>query len=410
MRAGDAEPKRGPGALLLDPVFGPFLGGKVISSCGLWMQNIAAAVLMFDLTGSSLMVGTVSVLQFTGIMTLSLWAGALTDRLDRRKLLLSGRIISGTAVLALALLLVIRGVDGFGGPPLLLVTVGVMGLGLALSAPAMQALVPGLVPARDLEQALALNSAAPSVARTVGPAMGAGLLLLGGPALAFAAAGVTHVLFAAALLAIKTPRHRQSEQRPSVLGGLRYLLSDRKAALLIIGIAMISWGMDPVVTLTPSLARQLGGSGEMVGVFASAFGAGAVVMTVLFRQLRQFLDLRRVGMLGFGLTGAGLVVVAFAPVVAVAAAGFFVSGIGFMMGTVSTNTRIQRRVPDELRGRVMALWGVAFLGSRPLAALANGWVADAVSLRWALLAAAAITLGSTSFASVSYSRADRRKG
>jgi MFS family permease len=393
---------RSASALLRDRNFGPFFCGRVLSSCGIWAGNVAAAVLMFELTRSAFMVGTVSMAQFLGPLVLAVWAGALTDRVDRRKLLMAGRAISGGAVGTLGLLLAVRGVDGFGGPPVLLAAVLVLGVGFALSSPAGHALVPALVPEEELEQALALNSAGPSIARTVGPALGASLLVLGGPALAFAVAAASQVIFVAVLLYIRARPSPRPKDRPRLLGGLRYLVADRNAGLLVLGVAALGVGADPVVTLTPPLADRLGGGSELVGVLASSFGVGAVALTILLHPLRRRVSLRMTGVSGFWVLAAGLIIGAFSVNAVVAAAGLLVAGAGFMMATVALNTRIQRRVPDELRGRVMALWSVAFLGSRPIAALLNGSVADLVSIRAAFLTAALITLVASLLARVRY--------
>jgi MFS family permease len=136
-----AARRRGVASLLRDRAFGPFFVGNVLSSCGIWIQNIAAAVLMFELTRSAFMVGAVSMLQFAGPLLLSLWAGALNDRLDRRKLLTAGRVVSGVAVGSLALAVALRGTGGFGGPAVLLAAVVVIGLGLARSQPAVRPVV-----------------------------------------------------------------------------------------------------------------------------------------------------------------------------------------------------------------------------------------------------------------------------
>lgn len=393
---------RGVLALLADRTYGPFFAGKVLSSCGIWVQNISAAVLMFDLTGSAVMVGAVSGLQFAGPLLFALWAGALTDRLDRRMLLVAGRMISTAAVGMLAALLWLGGAEGFGGPPVLLGAVFVMGAGLAVSAPAMQAIVPALVPDEDLERALALSSGAPSVARTVGPALGAMLLVVSGPGLGFAVAASMHFMFILALLAIRDRGHQRPSTRPPVLGGLRYLLDDRKAGMLMLGVAMLSFGADPVMTLTPPLAEQLGGDSGTVGLFAATFGLGAVLLMIAFGQVRRVLTLRWSGISGFGVLSLGLLITAMSSTVALAAIGFLVAGTGLMLGTVSLNTRIQRRVPDELRGRVMALWSVAFLGSRPVAAMVNGFLADLVSLQVAFLVSAGVVGTASLLARVSY--------
>ena len=401
-RDDQQDAPRGPGALLRDPTFAAFLGGKLVSTCGMWAQNIAAAVLMFDLTRSNAMVGAVSAAQFVPMLLFSLWAGAVSDRVDRRKLLIAGRLLSALAIALLAVALLVRGQQGFGGPPVLLVAVFVAGTGWSLSQPAMQALIPALVRKQDLEQALALNAVVPSLGRTVGPALGAGLLLLGGPSLAFAVAGPSHLVFALALLAVHPRPQARPRSRADVLGGLRYLRADPKAAMLVLGGATLSIGADPVVTLTPALADELGGGGETVGLFATAFGVGAVTATLALRPLRRLVTLRVLGIQGFWVLAVGLLGTALSPALVPAMAGFVVAGAGFMFATVTLSTRVQRRIPDELRGRVMALWGLAFLGSRPLAALLDGLVADALGVRAALLVAAAVTLVSSVFARVSY--------
>jgi MFS family permease len=401
-RADERDAPRGPAALLRDPTFGSFLAGKLLSTCGMWLQNLAAAVLMFQLTGSNVLVGAVSVAQFAPTLLFSLWAGAVSDRVNRRKLLIVGRLLSGGSVLVLASVLLLGEPDGPVAIGVLLVAVFVAGTGWAVSQPAMQAIVPALVPPRDLEPALALNAVAPSLGRTVGPALSAGLLLLGGPALAFAVAGPTHLVFVLVLVAIRPRPQARPRTRPALLGGLRYLWDDRRAAMLVLGGAALAVGADPVMTLTPALAAHMGQGEEAVGVFATAFGVGAVVAVLAMTPLRRVLALRTVGVLSFWVLAAGLVVVALSSAVQPAAAGFAVAGIGFTLGSVVLTTRVQRRVPDELRGRVMALWGLAFLGSRPLAALLDGLLADTVGLRAAVLVAAVITLFSSLLARVSY--------
>ena len=398
----EARPTRGPVALLRDPTFGPYFVGKLLSTCGVWVQNLAAAVLMFELTRSAFMVGLVSVAQFVPTLFLALWAGALVDRFDRRLVLLGGRVVSGGLIGVLAGLLLARGTDGFGGEPVLLASILLAGVGWAVSNPAGQALIPALVPPADLEGALAVNAVAPSLARTLGPALGAGLLLLGGPSMAFVAAAAAHLTFAAILLVIRPRPFERPRTRPSVWGGVAYLREDPRAAALILGVATLAVGADPAITLTPSLADELGGGGEVVGLFASAFGVGAVLFTVGFRGLRRFLSLRGTGITGFYALSGGLLILAASSTVTGGVVGFLVAGFGFMMATVALNTRIQRRVPEELRGRVMALWGLAFLGSRPFAAMLNGALADGISIRVAVLATALLTLVSSTLARVRY--------
>ena len=397
-----AEPGRGMLALLVDRNFGPFMAGRLLSSSGMWMQNLAAAVLMFHLTESAVMVGAVSALQFLPLLVFSLWAGALTDRMNRRRLLLSGRILSGVTLAGLGSLILLRGTDGFGGPPVLLAAVFVMGLGFSVSGPAMHALVPALVPPAELERALALNSMAPGVGRTAGPALAGLVLVAGGPGIAFLLAAAFHLMYVAVLLAIKDRGHEREAGTPALLGGLRYLWDDRTAGALMLGVGLLSFGADPAVTLTPSVAAELGRGDDVVGYLASGFGLGALIAIPAFGAMRKRMTLRLTGMTGFLGLGAGTAVVALSPNVSGAITGFFIAGMGLILGQISLTTRIQRRVPDRLRGRVMAMWTLAWLGTRPIAAMVNGLLADLVSLRVALLVAASVSAGASMISRIRY--------
>lgn len=388
--------------LLLDRNFGPFVAGKVLASSGTWIQQIAAAVLMFQLTRSAFLVGVATGLTFAGPLVLALWTGSLTDRYDRRMLLMVGRVISGAPVGLLAIAIIWRGMDGFGGVPVVLATAAAMGVGQALSVPAMQALTPALVPDEDLEQALAFSAIAPSIARAIGPAAGAALLYFSGPGGAFAAAALAHLTFVAVLSMITARPQVREATRPRLLGGLRYLWQTRAALLILGGVALLGFAADPVITLTPPLADRLGGGSQLVGVFAAVFGAGAVVIVLAFRSLRRVLSLRWVGVAGFVTASIGLAVTGLIHSPVAASIGFLLNGAGFMLATVALTSRIQRRVPDQLRGRVMALWGVAFLGSRPLAAPINGALADTFSVAVALLFVAVLVLAAAPLALARY--------
>lgn len=387
-------------SLLRDRDYGPFYAGKVLSNSGVWMQNLAAAVLMYELTSSAFMVGMVSAFQFTPAFVLALPSGAMSDRFDRRRLLMVGRIISGVAITTLGVL-VLAGGAATTRPAVLLAAMLVAGIGWTLSQPAMMALVPNLVPEEDLEAALALSSSVPSIGRTAGPVIGAGLLVAGGPGLALLVAGGFHLVFAAMLTRVDVRDRVRGNGRAGLLGGLRYLITDdRCAGVLMLGVIMLGFGSDPAITLAPSLADDLGGGDGLVGVLVAMFGVGAVVLSVSFRRLRRHASLRAASMLGFVLLAAGLVIVASTSEIAVVQLGFLVQGAGFMLVMVALNTRLQQRVPELLRGRVMAVWGMAFLGLRPVAALVDGALADLVGVRSAMLLVAGVTLLGIVFARV----------
>lgn len=379
-------------ALLRDHTFGPYFFGNLVSNCGTWLQNIAAAVVVYRLTGSTVLVGAVSILQFSASLILSPWAGALSDRFDRRRLLLGGQVLSAVSAGALAVWTALVGVDGLPGPWPIFATAGLLGIGFAISVPTMQALVPALVEPADLDQAVALNSVTFNLARAIGPAMGALVLATWGAAWAFTINAASYSLLIIALLVIR-PRHdrQRSGGDGSVREGLRYVRGQPVLVMLLVGVAALGFGTDPINTLTPAMADLLGGGDALVGWLVSAFGAGAAGMAFGVGALRRRVAQGPMGIAGLGILAAGLAGFAASPTAVVAIAALTLSGVGFLLAVTALTTELQQRVDDALRGRVMALWGVAFLGSRPLAALIDGAVADLVGPRTAAATAAALT-------------------
>ena len=380
-------------ALLRDRTFGPYFVGNLVSNCGTWLQNIAAAVVVFDMTGSTVLVGAVSVLQFSASLLLSPWAGALSDRFDRRRMLLGGQVLSVLAAGGLALWTGLVGVEGLPGPWPILVTAGLIGIGFAISVPTMQALVPALVEAEDLDQAVALNSVTFNLARAVGPALGALVLVSLGAAWAFTINAASYLTLMAALLIIR-PRHVERQQSAgdgSVREGLRYVRAEPALLVLLIGVTALGFGTDPVNTLTPAMAETLGGGDGLVGGLVSAFGAGAAAMAFGVGAVRRRVALGPLGVGGLSILACGLLGFAVSPSPAWAIGALLLAGVGFLLAVTALTTELQQRVDERLRGRVMALWGVAFLGSRPLAALADGAVADLFGPRWAAALAALVT-------------------
>lgn len=363
---------------------------------------MAAAILMFQLTGSALMVGVISIVQFAGPLVLSLWAGALTDRLDRRRLLMASRGLAAVSASVLAILLAALGVEGFGGVPVLLICTGLLGIALGIGSPAMQALVPNLVPPRQLEQAIALNAVVGNIARAIGPALGAILIATGGPGLAFGVAASGHWLWMLALATVTSKAPTSWKGKRHLLGGITYIRQDRNAARLLVAVAALTFAIDPVITLTPSLAARLDDGAELVGVLASAFGIGAIAVTGLIGFLRARMTLRVLGMIGMSVSAFGLFTIGVSHSATLGVIGFLLTGAGFMLANTALVTRIQRRVPEELRGRVMALWTLAFLGTRPIAAALNGYLTDNASISWALGAGAVICLGGAYLSRASY--------
>ena len=395
---GRAEPAatpaaRGPWRLLVDPVFGPFFVGKLLSTAGIWIHNIVAAILAYELSGSAFVVGLVSVAQFGPQLLFAPLSGAMADRGDRRRQLILGRLIAALGSGGLGVTLLVLGVEGMPGAWPVVLAALVVGIGFVVGGPAMNALIPSLVRPNELANAVALNSIPFTLARAGGPAIGALIATTTGPALAFGVAAVTNLIFAAILvpLGIQAYAARHDGDR-RVRAAFVYLREDRGIALLLIGVGVIGIGADPVITLTPSLSAGFGEGSTLGGVFASAFGVGAGLAIVVLGRLRVWLGVPRLSVVGLGLLATGLAGAGISPTPTLAIVSFAIGGAGMTCALTSLSTQLQARLPDALRGRVMALWSVSFLGSRPLAAAGNGALADATSANVTMVLVALIVV------------------
>ena len=390
-QAGVEPDPRGLGGLLADRTFGPYLAGNLLSNTGNWFQNVAAGLLVFAVTGSNTLVGVVGVLQFGATLLLSPVAGAVADRVDRRRLLLGAQVLGAAGALGLALLVLVAGVDGLPGVWPVFVATAVIGTGYAIGLPTLQALVPSLVPPADLDRAIALNSISFTLARAVGPALAGVVVAVAGTGTAFAVNALSFLPLVGVLLVIRPrPVVRDPEADRSLRAGLRYVRTDSDTAVLLLATITVGFATDPVNTLAPAFADLLDQGPAFVGFVGAAFGGGAVVATPLGPRLRDRLGPAAPAPVGLVGLAVGMSVLALAPHPAVALTGLVLAGMGFLVAISSINTAVQRRVPDALRGRVMALWSAAFLGSRPLAAPLDGAVADLTSPRLAVLVTAAL--------------------
>lgn len=367
----------------------------MLATVGVWIHNVAAAILVHRLTGSTLLVGAVSVGQFLPQLALAPWSGARADRHDRRRQALLGVAVSAGGSLGLALWAATGGLDASAGAAPVIVTAIVVGIGFALSGPAMQALVPALVRPSELTTAISMTSLPFTIARTVGPAAGALLITGAGPVATFAVAAAFGGIYLATLARVRPrPVEAADGADRDLLAGWRLARADRGLGLAILAVGVIGIGADPVITLTPALAEAVGAGETFVGTLASAFGAGAALGFVVLGRVRQRLGLEATGTAGLALLAVAMLAAAIAPGTATALAAFTLGGVGMSLSLPTFTALVQRSTPEAVRGRVMALWSIAFLGSRPLTASITGVVADVASVRVALgVTAAAIAVG-----------------
>ncbi len=384
----------------------PYFAGNLLSNCGTWFQNIAQALLVYRLTGSTFLVGVVNFAQFVGVFVLAPWAGSAADHFDRRRLLVVTQVGAVMVTAALALLNHL----GLAPAPVVIGLALLLGLTTAFAIPAMQALVPLLVPRDELGPAVALNSLTFNLARAIGPVAGAFVVATAGITTAFAVNSVSYIALIVGLMVVhpagQAPR---PAERPQLRESFRLVRQDAMLAILLVTVASISLSADPVNTLTPGFAKEIfHHSDSYTGYLVGAFGVGAVVAAVTLagriRRPIQRLPLTCVllgaGMVGFGLSsGLGFAYVALA-----------VAGFGFLLTNTAATTAVQLEVSDNQRGRVMALWSLAFLGTRPFGSLADGAVAQVAGLRAAAVVMASIALVAAAGLAVWLPRRMRKAG
>jgi MFS family permease len=371
--------------------FAPYFVGNAASASGTWFQNLAASILVFRLTHSPFLLGVLNFCQFVPVLVLSPWAGGLADRVDRRRLLLATQLVATGLSAALAAL-------AWGGSADEWVVIGFSGaLGIvsALSVPAQQSLVVALVEEEDVPQAVALNSMTFNLARAIGPASAAGVIAALGIPWAFAINSASYLLLVGGLLLVR-PHEEERAERASLRESLR-LLRERPALLVALGVVMVAgFGSDPVNTESPAFAHAFGYGDTWAGVIVGCFGAGAVAAAFLVAG--RVAGSRRRMAVTLGALGGGILLFSVTPWLPVGFVFLALAGFGYLGSNTSATTRLALGVSPSQRGRIMALWSIAFLGLRPVASLVDGALAGAFGVRVAGVALAAPALAGAALA------------
>jgi MFS family permease len=382
---------RGPAAALRvirDRNFGPYFFGNAASASGTWFQNLAASILVFRLTHSPFLLGVLNFANFVPVLVLAPWAGSVADRYDRRRVLLA------TQIVAAALSGILAGLAWGGLARVWVVIVFALGLGVlsAFSAPTSMALVGGLVPLEHLGSAVALNSMTFNLARAIGPVLaGVSVSTLGIPA-SFAINSASYLLLVLGVLVVRpAERSRASRAETRLRESLRLVRSQPELLALLLIVTAVGFGSDPVNTEAPAFARAFGRPDTEAGFIIGAFGAGAVAAAFLLAG--RVTGSRRRMVLTLSMLGAGMVTFSGVRWLPVGFVLLAIAGFGYLASNASATSRLQLGVEERHRGRVMALWSVAFLGFRPAASLLDGAIAGAFGVR-----AAGVVLALPAFA------------
>ena len=380
------------GALRRHPNFRLYWGGALCSNIGTWMQTLAQSWLVYQLTGSALLLGTVTFLQGLPSLLLALVGGALTDRLERRRLMLATQ--AAQMVLALALAgLTLAGVVRVWQ---ILVIASLSGLVNAINTPVRQGIIADLVPRDDLQNAIAINAAQFQASQFIGPAIAGVVVARLGAGWAFLANGLSFLAVIVSLLRLRLPPWTPPRTVPlwrSMADGVAFVARHELLGLLFLIAAVPSLLARPAQqALLPVFAGavlHVGATG--LGWLMGASGAGALAGALLVASLGTF---RRRGLLQLGGAAAyGLALVLFAASrrLELSLALLFVGSAGSMVANALNQAFLQSLAPDAMRGRVLGVLTLTTFGLMPL----GGLLAGAAAERWG----AAVVVGAGGAAS-----------
>jgi MFS family permease len=356
--------------------FGPYFFGNALSASGTWFQNLAAALLIYRLTHSAFLLGVLNFCNFVPVLVLVPWAGAAADRFDRRRVLIITQLVSTTISGSLAAI----AWAGLATTWVVIACAFCLGIASAYSAPASSALIADLVEQRELPSAVALNSMTFNIARAVGPALAAlSVKTLGIPA-SFAINAASYLLFVAALaFAHPHQTRRAGRDETRLRESFRLLQAQPRLVLYLLIVMAVGFASDPINTEAPAFAHAFGRPDTLAGPLIGFFGAGAIAAAFLLAG--RVAGTRRRMAITLGLLGFGIVGFSLSPWLPLACAMLVVAGFGYLASNTSATSRLQLEVADTQRGRIMALWSVAFLGLRPIASLVDGAIAAAFGVR-----------------------------
>ncbi len=351
--------------------------GQLVSLTGTWMQNVAQSWLVYQLTGSPLYLGIVSFASSIPVLALSLGAGVFVDRVPKRWLL----IRTQTLAMVLAFILSADVFFGWVQPWHIVILSFLLGTVNTFDAPARQSFVIEMVGRDDLTNAIALNSANFNGARIFGPTIAGIALALVGPAWCFLLNGVSFIAVIIALMMMQIRDVAVAEKKGSTTfqmrEGLSFIWHNQTVRTLLMMVAISNLFAVGYMSLLPAFARDVLGVGPAgLGLLSAAVGlgalAGALVVATFGKSKRNGL-LLTIGNLFFP---SMVLLFAASTIFPVSLFILFLAGLGFMVQNSMTNTLIQTSIPDQIRGRVMSVFTLVFMGFFPIGSLIAGTVAE----------------------------------
>lgn len=354
-----------------------FFTGQLVSLAGTWMQNVALAWLVIELSGSPLAIGALAFWRFVPFTIFGLVAGVVADRIESRKLVMATQAAAMVVSIALAVVTL----TDTATLPLVYVLAALGGIALAFDAPGRQSLTFQMVGPRELPNAVALNSGLFNGSRVIGPAIAGLVIAAVGTGICFVLNAVSFLAVLSALAIVRAEELYPvaKDRSATIVGGLRraasFAWNDSQLRLILSVVMVVSTVGFNFHVLVPLLAADTLHVGpEGFGLLSATFGLGALVGALATASLRQ----ASWRMFSIGTASFGVLVLLLAPVQNAYLAGFVLFGIGisFTLFTANANSLVQLTAPDHLRGRLIGLYLFAFLGLAPIGGLFAGWLAD----------------------------------
>jgi len=371
-----------------------FFIGQGISLIGTWMQNIALSWLVYRLTGSVFLLGLIGFTSQIPSFILSPFAGVLTDRFNRHKMMLLAQVLFMLQSLIMALLVLFNLVAVWH----IIVLSIVFGIISAFDAPARHSLVIDLIDKpEDLGNAIALNSAIFNAARLVGPSVAGIVIAIVGEGICFLLNATSYIAIIYALLKIKIHSKpsvmKTTDLKESFMEGLRYTFRSVPIRTLLLLLAIMSLAGFPFIVLLPAYAKEiLHGGSDTLGFLMSALGAGALIAALYMAGRKTVLGLGRLIAMYSVLMGLAIVAASFSRNIYLSLVPFFVGGLSMILSIASINTMVQTIADEDKRGRVMSFYSMALMGTLPFGNLLAGTIASAIGIPYALLIGGAITV------------------
>jgi MFS family permease len=396
-------------AALATPNYRRYFTGQAISLVGTWMQTVGQAWLVLQMTGSGTALGLVAAAQFLPVLALAPYGGLIVDRADKRRLLIGTQTALGLLALTLGALTV----SGVAELWMIVVLAALLGLVNACDNPGRQAFALELVGRERLRNAVTLNSILVNAARAVGPAIAGALIATVGIGACFLINAASYIAVLMALAGMDasslTPSPPALRARGQVREGLRYVAGTGGLLVPLVMLALIGTLAYEFSVVLPVLAHHTfhGGAGTYA-LLTSAMGVGAIAGGLVVAG-RSSTGLRAVSLAALGFASA-LGLAAAAPSLPTAVAALTLVGAASVTFLSTGNSTLQLTAEPAFRGRVMALWAVAFLGSTPLGGPIVGLVSDAVSPRGGLALGALACLAAAVIGAVALSRGVRADG